>query len=346
MGTANIKPGEWLNTPPNEQEHIVETIAAQWRKRGFPHYNLTIEQRIKEFTQLQNYDRTQLIQDGVIKQTLHALGMAWHYFPHHWEVQIGKMKTAIDVWNNDELFNKAIKSRLKWGGYQINENGTPDISPAYMRKALRTYSGVQRVSNFRPSAAAIIYDTYGGEIVWDLSCGYGGRLIGAIVSPKVKHYIGTDPATKTFTGLTELAKDFAHRTQTETTLYNMGAEEYLPEPNSIDLCFTSPPYFDTEKYADETTQSFKRYPTPEQWNTGFLQTTINNCYVGLKQNGTMILNVANVKTHPTLVADTITIAEQSGFKLNHTLQLALSSISKGGFKYEPTLVFKKINIKV
>jgi hypothetical protein len=322
-------------------DDIVESIAMKWRQRGFPHYALTMNERMHDYEVFSKYDRSKMISNGIIKQTLHALGLVWHYFPHHWDVRVGSMRNAWDVWNDEELFAKAISSRIKWGGYTIDENGNADLTESNMRKALRTYSGVQRVSNFRPSAAAAIYDKYADGVVWDMSCGYGGRLLGAIASPNVSHYIGTEPATLTMEGLVSLAEDFAGQTKTLVSLVNSGSEDYVPTPQSVSLCFTSPPYFNTEIYSDEKTQSWKRYPTKETWNEYFLRKTLSNCYSCLKHDGNLVVNVANVKTHKTLEKDTVQIAEEEGFALSETLQLAMSSISKGGFKYEPVFVFKK-----
>lgn len=350
MGTAELwesepiaKEVEWSQRSFEEQDEIARGIADRWRMRGFPHYDLSPLERFQDFSTFQRYDRSGLISDGVVGQTLHALGLAWHYFPHHWEVRVGKMKTAWDVWNSDELLIKAIKSRIKWGGFITDDDGVPDLSAASMRKALRTYSGVQRVSNFRPSAAAAIYDLYCpvGGTVWDMSSGYGGRLLGAIASRKVHHYIGTDPASQTMVGLRSLASDFAHLTQTSVTLHQQGSEDFLPDTGSLDLCFTSPPYFNTEEYSYELGQSSVRHDTVDAWNEGFLRVTIRNCRQGLRRDGLMILNVADVKTHKTLVEDTLRIASEEGFSLTETLQLALSSISKGGHKYEPVMVFTR-----
>lgn len=337
-----LSPPGWMQLLPQEQDAIARTIADRWLQRGFPHYNLSPLERFQEFSALQRYDRSRLIGDGVVGQTLHAMGLAWHYFPHHWEVRVGKMKTAWDVWNSYELLTKAIKSRIKWGGFITDADGVPDLSAASMRKALRTYSGVQRVSNFRPSAAAAIYDRYCPDAgtVWDMSSGYGGRLLGAIASRRVHHYVGTDPASLTMSGLRTLAGDFAHLTQTCVTLHQQGSEEFSPAPGSIDLCFTSPPYFNTEEYAYDLGQSAVRYDTVSSWNNGFMRATIRNCRRGLKDGGVLILNVADVKTHKTLVSDTLQAATDEGFVLVETLQLALSSITKGGYKYEPVMVFK------
>jgi len=338
-----VKPDEWSSFSDEHKSVIVSEIAQTWREKGFPHYKLSIDERTKDFCKISKFNRSNMIENKVIKQTLHALGLTWHYFPHHWSIKVGNMKTVFDVWDSDELFDKAIRSRLKWGGFNYDENDQPTLTEANMRKALRTYSGVQRVSNFRPSAAAAIYDSYAKDVVWDMSCGFGGRLLGAIISPEVKHYIGTEPATQTMDGLIELSNDFSHITNTEVTLNKLGSEDYVPDKDSIDLCFTSPPYFDTEKYSDEATQSSIRFNTPDDWNQKFLRPTFANCYFGLKPKAKMILNVADVKTHKTLVDTSIKIATEEGFTHIDTLQYSLSSISKGGFKYEPVLVFQKNN---
>ena len=68
-----------------------------------------------------------------------------------------------------------------------------------IRQSLKIYNGISSVSNFRPTAAKYIYDTYGGDgVTWDMSCGWGGRLLGALSSNSIKKYIGTEPSSKTF----------------------------------------------------------------------------------------------------------------------------------------------------
>jgi len=46
-------------------------------------------------------------------------------------------------------------------------------------------------------------------------------------------------------------------------------------------------------------------------------------------------------TYPTLEKDTLQLADEAGFKLEKTYQMALSALMKNGFKYEPIFVFKK-----
>lgn len=118
-------------------------------------------------------------------------------------------------------------------------------------------------------------------------------------------------------------------------------EDYNPAPGHFDLVFTSPPYFDCERYSDEPTQSYIRYPTVTKWCAGFLEPLISKAHDALKPGGTFILNIANTKNAPQLEELSLIFADMTGFKHTETLKLTLSSISGNGVKYEPMFVFKK-----
>ena len=121
----------------------------------------------------------------------------------------------------------------------------------------------------------------------------------------------------------------------------MGSEDYKPKKNSLDFAFTSPPYFDTERYSNEKTQSFLKFTNIESWKDKFLRKTIDNVYRGLKQNKFMALNVADVKNHyDGFEEDTVAIAESVGFKLVDTFDYVLSS-QQSDSKSEPIYIFKK-----
>ena len=172
-----------------------------------------------------------------------------------------------------------------------------------------------------------------------MSCGWGGRLIGFLASSR-KKYIGTEPSSLTFEGLEKIKKDFFYL-EKSVELHKLGSEEFIPDKDSLDLCFTSPPYFDTEKYSDEDTQSFIKFPTKEEWVNGFLRKTIENCHRGLKSGKYMLINIANTPKYKFIEEETQRIAKELGFVQNDTLQLTLSSVMGAGYKYEPIFIFKK-----
>ena len=108
---------------------IVDEIVSNWRARGFPHYDLPIAERVRDFDTFSKYDRSNMIENGIIKQTLHALGLVWHYFPHHWDVKVGKNRTAWDVWNNAESTQKTIQivAPMLNKMLRVRRNGQPNL---------------------------------------------------------------------------------------------------------------------------------------------------------------------------------------------------------------------------
>jgi len=329
----SINEAYWRNMSEEHLNNFINEIFNYYRDNGFPYYSTNMDDKQKDFNSLIKFDRGTLFEDDTIKQTMHGLGLAWSYFPHSFDVKCGNKITPYEAFMNDDTFKKVIKKRLKMGSY---------LSDSGIRKMLKIYSGVQGVSNFRPTAAAAIYDRFGKDgVVWDMSAGWGGRFLGAVASG-VKTYIGTEPSIKTFEGLNKLVTDFG--TTIETKLYCLGSEEFRPDYGSLDVCFTSPPYFDLEKYSDDESQSYLKFPNKNIWIEEFLRKTFENCYYGLKDYGVMLINIADIKGHE-LELDMVRVAEEVGFRKIKKLKLALSNINlrdkTNKFKYEPIYLFIK-----
>ena len=70
--------------------------------------------------------------------------------------------------------------------------------------------------------------------------------------------------------------------------------DYKKYENHFDTIFTSPPYFDVEKYSDEDTQSYIRYKDIDSWNKNFLHKTIEKIIPTLKKDGILAINIADV----------------------------------------------------
>ena len=326
-----------------EVDYGVEVIFNYYRRHGFPHYTIREDEKHDHMRKLQKFDIDTILDGDKIVQTMHGLRMAWTYFPHFWEVRCGSAKQSpMEIFYDDEKFKRTIKKCWKWcvKTYKGENEGTKNVMHENrLRQSIKIYTGTQSVSNFRPTAAKLIYEKFGGDVIWDMSCGWGGRLIGFLASSR-KKYIGTEPSSLTFEGLQKIKKDFFYLKKS-VELHKLGSEEFIPDRNSLDLCFTSPPYFDTEKYADEETQSYIKFPTKEEWVNGFLRKTIENCYRGLKSGKYMLINIANTPKYKFIEEETQRIAKELGFVQNDTLQLTLSSVMGAGYKYEPIFVFKK-----
>lgn len=319
-----------------------------YRREGFPVYSLKRDEKRNELLDLLVADHAGIIDEKRrIKQTMHGLALAWHYHPYAWNIRCGKRMTPTELFGDDMQFLRAIERRTKLGN-SFTDSG--------LRKILRSFSSTQSVSNFRPTAAAAVYHRLlpeSGGLVWDMSAGFGGRLLGAIACDRVDRYIGTDPSTHAMDGLREMATElipmaeqFGRRTL-EIELHKIGSEDFVPERNSLECAFSSPSYFGWEQYSDEPTQSHRKFPTQHEWLHGFIGATLQNCAYGLKRSGTLAINIASVAAYPNLAQVFLKFAEENGWRRVETLHLQLSKmcglkhIGKSVFKTEPIFVFKK-----
>ena len=332
-----ISRSKWGKLTEEELNLYIDKVFLHYRKHGFPYYPVTKLFRMRQFYDLLRYNTAGILIDKVVAQSMHGLGLVWSYFPHAFHVKCGEMTTPFEAYSDDDMFKAVIRKRM-----QLGDN----MSDAGLRKTLKLYSGCQGVSNFRPTAAIAIYNHFApGGVAWDMSCGYGGRLLGAIVS-NLKSYIGTDPDSRTFHGLVGLALDFADD-EFCYDLQRIGSEDFKPDPESLDLCFTSPPYYDWEKYSEEETQSYIKFPVKKDWLEGFLKPTFRSCFVGLKKGKHLVINISNTKKAKDLEDETIQIAKSVGFRMVDEWKLALSNPNlkkkKDGvdFKYEPIFIFIK-----
>jgi site-specific DNA-adenine methylase len=313
----------------------VDRIFKFYRVNGFPHYKREDYIVQKELQKIIDFDENKIFNNNELGQTMHGLGFLWTFFPHWTDVKYkGQDKSLMDLWNDDNKLKELVVKTYKW---QL-KHGNGKFTVNRIRQNAKVYCAKQSVSNFRPTAAKFIYNKFGNKgTVWDMSCGWGGRLLGFMASNCTK-YIGTEPSTLTYKGLVEL-KD-VYSINKEIELFCCGSEQLLLEPDSVDLCFTSPPYYDNERYCEEKTQSFKSYPTKEYWVNDYLKKTINNCKRCLKKNSYMIINIANTPSCNWLESKILEISKQQGFVLSNTYKLVLSSIAGKGKKYEPVFIFK------
>ena len=321
-----------------DTEYALDILFQYWRRARFPHYKVHEHKKQRDLKLLRDFDEQSIFSDKKIDQTMHGLSLAWSYFPHWVDVSCGNQKESpIERWNDDVVLKSVIRKTWKW--QLTHGNGTFTLNR--LRQNFKIYGASQTVSNFRPTVAKYIYNTYGNKgVIWDMSMGWGGRLLG-FLSSDCRIYVGTDPSTKTYDGIVKMNHEL-NTGEKQVFPFKYGSEDYKPICQSIDLCFTSPPYFDTEKYSDEPTQSYIKYPSEQQWLDEFLTQTIQNCHYGLKIGGYMILNIANTPKHKTIEDETVRISKENGFEHVDTLYLILSSVSGKGQKLEPIFVFKKI----
>lgn len=326
----------WNTFDEEETTNYIDKVFNHYRTHGFPYFRQDNAFRDHEFKKLMNYNGDILLDGDTFKQTMHGLSLAWSYMPHSWEVRCNDKLTTIEAFNDDDMFRKVIAKRIRMGD-NMSDNG--------IRKMLKMYSGVQSVSNFRPTVACELYQQFlpdGGKVL-DMSSGFGGRLLGAIKANV--DYTGYEPSTKTHDGLGEMIRDYG-RSDRNYSIIKDGSEN-INFNNHFDFAFTSPPYFNTEKYSEEGTQSYLKYPTKELWTNGFWYDTIKNTYNALKADSYMAINIANVPSYKDLEDVTKQLCIDMGFVYIKEMRMALSNSNfrsrSSAFKYEPIFIFKKVN---
>ena len=135
--------------------------------------------------------------------------------------------------------------------------------------------GTYIATQFKPVVAKAVYDITDAKRVLDTSCGWGDRLAGFFASDAEEYY-GCDPNPNTYQRYQEQISTYNKLLPKpkKVQIWNCGAEDipYDKLP-SIDVAFTSPPYFSTEEYNKggelEENQSWFKFNEYEKWRDDF-----------------------------------------------------------------------------
>lgn len=183
--------------------------------------------------------------------------------------------------------NDAIDSNLR---FICGEN-----KPSFDRLLKNTLPvlGFRLPGDFPASLARDLIDTHcpeGGKVL-DPCHGWGGRLLGFMLS-KASSYTGIDPAPGIADGLNEMFSDLKQYLvdPKQVDLITQPFENWDVMEASYDFAFTSPPYFNIEKYHGDDS-SWRRYPQLSEWIEGFYRAMIERVANALKIGGHFALQV-------------------------------------------------------
>ena len=234
-----------------------------------------------------------------------------------------------------------------------HRDGANLAHPTAVRRSLELVTG-ENVQNFKPLNARAIVE-YLCPVLWgnvyDYSAGYGGRLLGITTSKMRYNYVGIDPNSETIEYLHYLNDLIYDTVGNRGVLIKTVSEEHKPD-GLVDLAFSSPPYFNLEKYCDEPTQCMNRYTSLDEWFEGYVAPTMCNIIGSLEPDGLFATNIADYKTGSNkefkVVDRWIETAEKLGFKHVSTIQMMLNTRpgvgndkTAGREKWEGVYVFKK-----
>ena len=252
-----------------------------------------------------------------------------------------------DRFFDDRKLKRAIRICFEF------RQGEKLVFPNTIRTALELVTG-ENITNFKAQNARAIVEHLCPVLwgkVYDYSAGYGGRLLGISGSNMRYNYIGIDPNTETVKYLNYLNSLIYQAIGVKNEIVCATSEEYQPE--EVDCAFSSPPYFNLEKYTDEPTQCMVRYQSLNSWFEGYVEPTLQNIYRGLNNDGIFATNIADYKTYGQkepikIVERTIQNATRIGFKHIQTIKMMLTTRPGVGndrlekhTKWEGVYVFKK-----
>jgi hypothetical protein len=317
-------------------ESIVEAAFAYFRKQGFPYSCLPLHVCFQEVNKLARTGNDELLNTSV------GYKVADTYHPHRFDGFHVGHHSPTDRFQIDDWLRMCLSKSLKLDGFIAGDN----------IGGLRWASGCRPAFNFRPGFALFMYRKFcePGATVLDTSTGYGGRLVGFLAS-SCGRYIGIDPSTKTRDGNARMARDFGRSDDVELICQPAEDVDVAEVQDRCDFAFTSPPYFCTEIYSEEKTQSCHRYDTGEGWRRGFLEPMMRLQFAALKPSKFSCVNVADAKikskSYP-LVDWTIQAGEKAGFHYLRTKPFVLHRhLGSGGdenkhvARSESVVVFRK-----
>ena len=248
---------------------------------------------------------------GVIDKS-HTYNSVSNYFHQENRMKCGSNQCSSpwDIWHSRKLLDD-----MNWHFWRLGTLGKSDVCENTFRSAFRI--GTYTATQFKPNVAKALYEKHDAKVVLDTSCGWGDRLAGFYATPGTEMYVGCDPnpdVYKTYKtqcveyekqlGYNPMLKDhgdhFTCDGSKKVIIYNLPSEDvdWSLYENTFDFYFTSPPYYETERYAvnHSSTQSWQRYPTFEDWKNNFFFRVNKMIWKTLKDSAYMMINIIEPRT--------------------------------------------------
>jgi hypothetical protein len=211
--------------------------------------------------------------------------------PHRLNVKSKNSKFSVyDAMSNDGFCSGLARAIL----YKRSPKGIKYKDMLYQTLSMNI-DGVQYINEFPPNKARKLYEKFGinkDSKILDPCAGWGGRMIGASVI--CNNYECFEPSTETARGLIQLFNFIKSINKDFNAVVNcIPFEESELMQDSYDFAFTSPPYYDTEQYCNEETNSYIKFKTFEEWTNGFYLPMIDKTMKALKNNSTFVINIGS-----------------------------------------------------
>jgi hypothetical protein len=284
-----------INTTDDEREELIQWLFNLIRSRdnAVPLHTWSDDIFNKIVSGLCDIDTYTIYQDGSFNLNNMGVNILTQFFPEILDVVKSGKVSHRDFFKDDKRLIGYCRTVLKYC-----------TSPLEMFKMM-SFRGSSRCYNFRPATAKALYELYGKDNckVLDTSSGFGGRLLGFFTAKNTSEYVGIDPNTAD--SCNRFILYMSRYFNKKAYVNKIGSEDFTVEnypqyENYFDISFTSPPYFNIERYSDDITQSHVKFNTYDSWVDGFYRNTIYNSCNALKLDGVFAINISwvdNIKEY-------------------------------------------------
>ena len=276
----------WESLEERERDHLLTDLVDFWSMKGFPYPS----PRVEDLDVLRRLEFKQVVKDGDrLSRISVGQSICTAMQPHLWRTKaVGSAQSPLDTFEDPVTLRKMLRMLLSMGSI-------PNAHRVRAGVRLFRYGGAY---NFRPAAAKALVDRYcpAGGTVFDPCSGWGGRLLGTLLSPAGATYVACEPQPETYEGLMNLhswAARYLPDMVGRAKVHPVPAEDF-DFPQGVDVVMTSPPYWKKMTYGLQPNLAGNRYSTYEAWLDGFWRPVIDKAVRALRVGGWLILNVDDV----------------------------------------------------
>lgn len=327
-----------------DRENLVEPIFNIFRENGFMYPDESSEDLKKEYKKLLDH-QPDLTSMEIYNNSSLATNICRYFCHTFFDAKDKSSKTMKELFFDDVKLKKSIRNRLGMEWLDSDKKG-PGVNEAFnlsfkmLIQSFRSQRLVAPVSIFKPDIAKYMSEKYSepDDLVGDYSCGFGGRLLGCMAAGR--RYQGTDPLT--VPELNEMA-NFFNFDKNKYKLIHSGSEVFRGDKDSLDLMWSSPPYYakkdkEIEYYSSDETQAYNK--GEDHFYNVYWKETLNNAKFMLKPNKIFGLNVLDKCTEMINMTKEVFGEPIEIIKLR-TVRSHLTKTS-GVTKFEPIFIFKNV----
>lgn len=303
-GEFSVSKREWelLNKRCSKEDikyRIIEEIMI--KDPPLPYLRISLNEALEDFKKLTKVKASDVITES-----------EWHTrYNYKWEksdillksLTVGNKSSnffhQVERWKTNSINSPSperVWNNVKFLDTLLNGLWTLKVD-SLTSESMRTLISLRKyiASQFRPSAAKALYDYFGAKNILDFSSGWGDRLNGFLASNSGVSYYGVDPNKNLQSGYEKQIETYNSGMKFATTV--VGQAEDQNYDRKFDFAFTSPPYYDIERYTYDESQSWKRFKKFEDWLEKFLLKSIDNAWNSLDSGGHLIINISDVYCH-------------------------------------------------